>query len=216
MAEVVKRSYHSPLREESARRTRAQIRDAAAQLFVEQGFVATTMRQVAGASGVGERTVYATYPSKAALFHDVLDVATAGDDLPVPVAERPEFVAALAQRDGRVALELVVEYGSTLLDRAGALIMTLIQSAAVDEDMRRLSEMAERVNAANFAGFAQALAEHGALRDGLDMGQAADTLIALNSPHVHQLLRRDRGWTAERYRTWLVDTLDRTLLRSHG
>lgn len=216
MLEPVKRPYHSPLREESARRTRAQIRVAAARLFVQQGYTATTIRQVAQVSGVAERTVYAAYPGKFELFHDVLDVATAGDELPVPVADRPEFLAALEERDGRRAIEMFAGYGAALLDRAAALILTMTESAGADEDMRRLSEGAARVNATNFATFAQALVDHGALRPGLGAAEAADVLFALGSPHVHQLLRRDRGWTTQRYRAWLEDTLDRTLLRADG
>ncbi|HEX4396654.1 MAG TPA: helix-turn-helix domain-containing protein [Trebonia sp.] len=48
-------------------------------LFVEHGYVATTIRDVARAAGVGERTVYGIFPSKADLFRHVLDVAIAGD-----------------------------------------------------------------------------------------------------------------------------------------
>lgn len=212
MAGPVKRSYRSPLREEAARHTRARIRDAAARLFVEQGFVATTTKQVAATAGVAERTVYAAFPSKVDLFQEVLGVASVGDDLPVPVAERPEFRAALAERDGRRALALAVDYGTALLERAGPLIITSVESAGADPDMRRIADQGARATAANLGAFAHALADHGALRPGLDTEQAADILLVLSSPHVHHLLRHDRGWTAERYRDWVLDTLTRALL----
>src|SRR6266568_1179650 len=107
MSRHVKRPYRSSLREETAELTRARIRESAARLFVEQGFVATTVKQVAAAAGVAERTVYAAFPSKADLFNEVLGVATVGDDRPVPVAERAEFRAAFADRDGlRPGLEV--------------------------------------------------------------------------------------------------------------
>jgi AcrR family transcriptional regulator len=216
MTGPVKRSYRSPLREEAARNTRARVRDAAAGLFVEQGFVATTMKQVAAAAGVAERTVYAAFPSKADLFHEVLGVATVGDELPVPVAERPEFRAAMAETDGRRALALAVDYGSALLDRAGALIMAGIESAGADPDMRRIADEGARATADNLGDLARALADHGALRPGVDVQEAADILIVLSSPHVHDLLRHDRGWSAERYRAWLLDTLAGALLPDAG
>ena len=66
MADDVKRAYRSEARAASAAATRARIRDAAARLFVERGYVATTMREVASAAGVGERTLYDAFPTKAA------------------------------------------------------------------------------------------------------------------------------------------------------
>src|SRR6266496_2747645 len=216
MSRHVKRPYRSSLREETAELTRARIRESAARLFVEQGFVATTVKQVAAAAGVAERTVYAAFPSKADLFNEVLGVATVGDDRPVPVAERAEFRAAFGERDGHRALQLIVDYGTALLERAGPLIITSIESAGADPDMRRIADEGAHATAVNLGAFVRALADHGALRPGLDAQQAADVLLVLSSPHVHHLLRRDRGWSVERYRDWLLDTLTSTLLPDAG
>ncbi len=118
MTMPVKRPYRSSVREKSARQTRAHIRDAATRLFIDQGYAITTMRQVAAEADVSERTVYAVFPTKLDLFAEAIGVAMAGDDRPVPIAERPEFRAALEEQDGERALELVV--GATaLLERAG-------------------------------------------------------------------------------------------------
>jgi hypothetical protein len=127
-------------------------------------------------------------------------VATVGDDLPVPVADRPEFRAALAGRDGRRTLALMVDYGTALLERAGPLIITTIESAGADPDMRRIADEGARATVANLGAFVHALADHGALRPGLDTQRATDVLVVLSSPHVHHLFRHERGWTAERYR----------------
>ena len=91
------RRYHAPQRAQAAAQTRARIRAAASALFVKQGYVATTIRDIARAAGVGERTVYAAFPSKADLFQHVLDVATVGDEQPVAVASRPEIHDAFRQ-----------------------------------------------------------------------------------------------------------------------
>ena len=110
MATPVKRPYRSTVRERAARETRAHIRDAATRLFVEQGFALTTMRQVAAAAEVSERTVYAVFPSKLDLFVEAIEVAMAGDERPIPIAERPEFRAAVEENDGGAALEQVVGF----------------------------------------------------------------------------------------------------------
>jgi hypothetical protein len=134
----------------------------------------------------------------------------------VPVADRAEFRAAFDERDGRRALTLVVDYGTALLERAGPLIVTSIESAGADPDMRRIANQGAHATAVNLGAFARALADHGALRPGLDARQAADVLLVLSSPHVHHLLRHDRGWSVERYRDWLLDTLTSTLLPDAG
>src|SRR5476649_1619024 len=105
MDEPVKRPYRSPLREEAARRTRARIRDAAARLFVRQGYAVTTMREIADEAEVSERTTYLVFPTKLDLLLEVIGVSTRGDDQPLPLAQRPEFQSALGERDGKRALE---------------------------------------------------------------------------------------------------------------
>ena len=51
-------------REENKQRTRSALEQAAARLFEEQGFEATTVRDIAAAAGVGERTFFRYFPSK--------------------------------------------------------------------------------------------------------------------------------------------------------
>src|ERR1035438_2397158 len=104
MDEPVKRPYRSPLREQSARRTRAQIRDAAARLFVRQGYAGTTMRQIAEEAEVSERTTYLAFASKLDLLLEVIGIATAGDDQPVPIAERDRSEERRVGEDGRSCL----------------------------------------------------------------------------------------------------------------
>src|SRR5947199_310169 len=81
---------------------------------------------------VAERTVYAAFHGKADLFGEVLGIAIVGDDLPVPARDRPEFRAALAERDGRRALTRAVGHAADLFERAGPLIMVTVEAAGVD------------------------------------------------------------------------------------
>jgi hypothetical protein len=56
------------------------------------------------------------------------------------------------------------------------------------------------------------LRANGPLRRARGVEEAAAIVWTLTSPEVHRLLRVDRGWSSERFRDWLGDTLARTLI----
>lgn len=62
--------------------------EAAARLFVEQGFGATSINQIAAAAEVSAPTSYATFGSKAGVLARAIDVAVVGDYEDVPVVDR--------------------------------------------------------------------------------------------------------------------------------
>lgn len=208
----VKRRYRAPRRAEAAAQTRRRIRDAAAELFVADGYTATSLRAVAERADVGQRTVYDVFGAKAALFAETLGVAIVGDEEPVPVMERPEVVAARQAVDPMEALTATVDHAVALLERAGDLIMVSVEAAGSDPDMRRLAEEGEAATHAVHLALTTALHARGALRDGLTPQVAADVLFALLSPHLHQLVRRRRGWSVAEYRAWLLRSTTRELL----
>lgn len=212
VSQPVKRPYRAGKRAEGAAATRAAIRRAAGELFVERGYVATPMREIARRAGVGERTLYDAFPSKLALFRHALDVATVGDEEPVAVAERPEVRAALAESDPRAAVDMIVDYSAGLLERAGDLIMVGVDAASADPAMKSGAAAGAAATRAFWAAFVAGLAEHGTLRPDIDTDTATDSLFALGSPHVFRLLRRESGWPARKYRDWLADAVAAHLL----
>jgi AcrR family transcriptional regulator len=212
MGEQVKRKYQSRVRTSAAAATRAEIRGAATRLFVEKGYTATTMREIAETAGVSERTVYAVFPTKVALLNEAIGVAIVGDDLPVPAAERDDFRAALDERDGKKALELFVNGASEVLERAGALMMAGYEAAGTDAELRQAAKAGDQARASDFTVIVNALADHGALRDDVPREQATDILLALASPQVHQMLRHHRGRSVEEYRVVILHALERALL----
>ncbi len=212
MVERVKRVYLSTNRAESAKRTRANIRTAAQGLFVELGFAATTMRGVAARSGVAERTVYAAFPSKTALFRDVLDHAAIGNGAQVTAADEPELLASLTRRDLVGVGEVIARTSTALCERVGDLIMTMIESSGADPDMREMVDWGYRQSHADARRLADLLAAHGVLRTTLGPAAAADVLHALCSPQTHQLLRRRGGWSASDYEVWLTSIIAQTII----
>ena len=213
MSGPVKRPYRSPLREQAARRTRSQIRDAAARLFVRQGYAVTTMRQIAENAEVSERTAYMAFPSKLDLFTEVIRVATAGDDQPIPLADRAEFQSALSARDGKKALELLVSMVTDVNERSAALVVAAHESAGADEALREAVMHGERAFARDMALIAHALHGRGTLHPDLSVEEATDILVLLVSPQAHQVLRRDRRRSVDRYRSAVLKALERALLQ---
>lgn len=74
------------LREIKAARTREQLVDTAIDLFIEQGYDATTMEQIAERAEVGTSTLYRYFPSKELL---ALDRFTRSLDFAGILRERP-------------------------------------------------------------------------------------------------------------------------------
>src|SRR4051812_39874817 len=92
----VKRPYDASRRQELARQRRRAVVVAARELFERDGFRSTTIAAIAACAGVSVESVYKGFGSKASVAKAVFDVAIAGDDEPVSVADRP---AAQAVRD---------------------------------------------------------------------------------------------------------------------
>ncbi|GAA4697707.1 hypothetical protein GCM10023215_40020 [Pseudonocardia yuanmonensis] len=51
------------------------------------------------------------------------------------------------------------------------------------------------------------------LRDGLSVDEAADVYWSVFTTETMDALVRGRGWSVERYADWIVDAVDRLLLR---
>jgi AcrR family transcriptional regulator len=215
MGQPVKRQYRSDQRAATAAATRARLREAATRLFIEHGYTATTMKEIAALAGVGERTLYDAFPTKAALFGHTLSVATTGDEAPVRVADRTEVRAAQAEPDPRAAIGQYIGYAADLFERAGDLIMVSVEAAGADPDMRTAADAGARATHEVYLSLTTRLDQRGALREGLNPIEAADILYALASPHMHQLLRRHRQWSFPAYRAWLEQAACRELLPPH-
>ncbi|HEY5247660.1 MAG TPA: helix-turn-helix domain-containing protein, partial [Dermatophilaceae bacterium] len=77
-----------PRRAEAARATRRRVVAAAAALFEQRGYAATSIVAIAEAADVAEQTVYAAFGNKRTLLAEAVDQAIAGDDEPIAVNDR--------------------------------------------------------------------------------------------------------------------------------
>jgi AcrR family transcriptional regulator len=208
-----KRTYDSSRRreraEEERRATRRRVVEAAHQLFVERGYVATTMADIAAEAGVALQSVYKAGTSKAELLNMVVDFAVAGDDEHVHIAARPQFEAIAEETDPRRQVAMIAALITDTQERSAPVQRALRQAAAVDESAAA-TLAAQLMRRRETLGRAVAMLPSRALRYSAD--DAADTLAAVGSTEVYLLQRDGRGWSVKRYRTWLTRTLTDLLL----
>jgi AcrR family transcriptional regulator len=198
-----RRPYHSPRRQEQARLTRRAILDAALPLFVECGYAGTSLADIAQGAGVALKTVQAVFGTKAKLLSALWDVTVVGDDEAIPLAERTWFREMLEEPDARRQLELGARIATQIKHRVGALTEVIRRAAHADPEIGNLWQLFQDQYLENQTMVAQSLAANGALRDGLDVADAAEMLWTLNHPSVYYLLVYERGWSEERYERWL-------------
>src|SRR5947208_2674838 len=94
-----KRKYDSSRRQAQARETQRQIVEAARRLFIERGYMGTTIEQIAAEAGVAVETIYATFGNKRAVLARLVDISVVGDDEPGPLLEREGPQATRLERD---------------------------------------------------------------------------------------------------------------------
>jgi AcrR family transcriptional regulator len=212
MAERVKRKYDNSRRLAATRATKAHVVEVATELFVDQGYPATTISQIAQRSDTPEATLYRLFGSKRGVLKEVLDVAIGGDDKPIEYQHRPEVQAAFAAGDPGELLDAFTHLVRQVLHRSAALQNVLLSSAGVDAEAAEMLAVTRRQRHTGQSRIVRALVRSGHLRKGLAPAAAADIVHALMSPEVFHILTVERGWSEARYERWLADTLRAQLL----
>ena len=90
------------LRERKKRLMRQQLSDTATRMFVERGFDAVRVSEVAEACGVSEKTVFNYFPTKESLVLDRLEVTMASVRAGLAEPGVPPVEAALRILDGEL------------------------------------------------------------------------------------------------------------------
>ena len=207
MTAPVKKPYKSTLRAAQARATRRAIVDAAARLFIQRGYGATTVDAIAEAAGVSRKTVFTSVGGKTEALKLAIDWANVGDDEPVPMLERPHVKAMQNEPDARLILISQARYVRQAAARAAPLHAVVQAAAGLDADIRALAEDSRAQRIRGMRAMAQALADRGALKPDLTPAEAADVLWLLIDPGIYHRLVIEQQWDPDRYQDWLADAL---------
>ncbi len=97
--------------------------------------------------------------------------------------------------------------------RMAPLHLALRDASATEPEARRVWEEISDRRAANMRKLAQDLRAAGELRSDLSIEDAGDVIWAMNSSELYVLLTTERGWSPDRYESWLAESWCRLLLR---
>lgn len=198
-------------RAEKAQQTYRRIVEAATRLFLERGYVPTTIEAIADAADVAVETIYARFRTKANLLVAVKDAAVT-DGGGIPLRQRPELATLAAEADQRRQLQIAAALSRAMLQRVSP-VYALLRDAAAADDALREPLAADIDRRRDFQRtLVDLLRARGPLRENLTADQAADTYSALANPDLYLLLTTHHGWTAGHYQAWLASSLQRLLL----
>jgi len=209
---AVKRAYRSSARDAAAGATRLAIIDAATLLFLERGYGAVSIDDVAAAAEVARATVFNAVGGKAALLRTAYDVAVVGDDEPIPLPERPWARPVREAPDGPTMLDRFAHMVTEGHGRVAGIYEVLRGAATAHDDVRAHWDeicAGRRTGAENVV---KMLAAHGPVRRGLTRATAADVVQLLMDPGHHTHFVTRRGWSPRAFERWLADALRHQLL----
>jgi AcrR family transcriptional regulator len=210
VAEPVKRRpYLSALRQQQAARTRALIIDAAAELFVSEGYARTTVRAIAERAGVAPDTVYAVFGSKVGVLTAVLNarLAPSGE---ASIMDSPQAHAVRDEPDQRRQLHRFAYGMAGVSERIRPVYEVLRTAAAVEPEVGEVFAEMERHRLADMRQLAGWFARRGPLR--VSRNRAAEILWVLASPDVARMLCDVQGWSQAQHAAWLETMLTCALL----
>jgi AcrR family transcriptional regulator len=199
------------LRQAQVAHTEQRILAAAAELFLEGGYLATTLEAVARRAQVGARTVYLRFGTKAALFKRVVDVAIVGDTEPVDVLGRDWVQAALTAPTAAERIAASAAAGRQIMQRTGALFAVAQQAAAVEPLIAGFWQQGREQSRRVHALFWTRMAEDGLLDPAVDLAWLIDTTAILAAAETYLLVTRMIGWDLDAYERWLARTFSQLM-----
>jgi AcrR family transcriptional regulator len=193
-------------RQRQALATRQLIVEAACELFLEHGYLATTIEAISARAGVAVSTVYAVFRNKRGILHAIRERWHQES------RQREIYQEAREQTEPKRRLVLAA-HATRRQWETGSVMMSIYQAAAA-ADPDAAAELATALQGRRtfLTQFIDEMA--GQLRPGLSPTRAVALFYTLTQPTIYQDLVGGEGWNANEYEAWLVETLQQQLLPS--
>src|SRR3954451_7312018 len=122
-----------------AQASRREILEAAHRLFLQQGYVATSIPAIAAEAGVAVQTIYNTVGSKRDVLGGVIELAVRGSHYPATPSETVGERIRAASEPGLI-VELLVDWLAEAHGRSAAIYVAIREAAAVDAEAAELEQ----------------------------------------------------------------------------
>jgi AcrR family transcriptional regulator len=192
-------------RQRQAEATKDEIARTARVLFAEHGYAATTIAAISSAADIPLQTVYSALGSKARILQRITD-SWMVEAQTVDLAK-----ASLRETDPRRQLRLLAAINRRQLE-VGSDVIAIYQEAARADP--RMAETLHQVLAAREREIRKLLTSVTAHDGSLEVDAALAVTLALTLSEVYRTLVTERGWSPDRYETWLGDALVTQILPS--
>ncbi|MDR7274013.1 TetR/AcrR family transcriptional regulator [Catenuloplanes atrovinosus] len=199
--------YRSPRREDSAAATRTAILDAARELFLERGYPAVTVPEIARAARVATQTVYASAGGKSGVLAALLQPLLDDDGAATANAE------ARRTTDPRAVIALAAAGTRRVHETYRELLHHLIRQAPGEPAAQLAVDDAVAKCRTGLAAIAGRLRELDGVRTDLPGDRLLDALYFYFGPDAWYGLVTTQGWPFDDAESWLRDAACRTLLR---
>jgi AcrR family transcriptional regulator len=200
------RPYRSAHRQRQAEQTRRAILTAARRLFAESGYANTSVSDIAAEAGVSVPTLYASVGNKAELARALVEFVN--EEGGIPENDAWQRQAGTPEELLRRNMHLVRE----LNERCGDIIRAVREAAHTAPELVAVVEAGDRYHREGEYAIARALADMGALRQGMSPEQAGALITVLASqPSIDQLVS-EHGWSYDEVEERLAQALISLLL----
>lgn len=188
--------------------------EAATELFIERGYAATPLADVAEHAGLAPRTLYLRFPTKADLLRRCINVAIAGDGEAVPIADRAWMTDTMTAPTLAERLGLMAEATATLMARTGKLLDVARQAAATEPAIAGAAQAGREETRRVLGEFWRRMHDDGLLPAGCDIEWLIETATLLAHADTYSLLQQTTGWDVSKYEEWLEGTWTRLVSSS--
>ena len=199
------------LRDRQAEQARRLIIRAAIDLFLEKGYVGTTMDDIAARAVVARRTLYNQFGSKAALLIAAINDRAVGAEERSQASDQ-RAVRELDRPDEIIGAFIRAHIG--IARRSLPILEVTHEAAAVDEEVADEYERNEERRYEAQQLLIQILSEKGLLRTDAPVDYLKRGFWLLAGPSM--LIAATRaGWDIDTYARWLEDTVIGLLIDRH-
>jgi TetR/AcrR family transcriptional regulator, regulator of autoinduction and epiphytic fitness len=207
-----KRKYDSSRRKARARETQDQILQAARRLFIDRGYLGTTMDSIAQTADVAPETVYSIFGNKRTILSHIVNVSIVGDGDPIPLLVRSQIREVEFEKNQKRQIEMFAERILTIMSNVAPMFEVMRGAAKTEPEVATMLKKYLDGRMQGMGYFIDCLLANGPLSEWIDRQTAIETTWALTSAEMYSLLIGDKGWSGEEYVHWLSTSLIRLLL----